>query len=89
MLQVQIDPSFAETILREEIQKNIEQVSIKTLFWDMKELCRQVQMSETFVKEQFFYNPDFPKFRVGKKWLMPAKQTEEFLLAWIAQQPRN
>ncbi|MEG7619470.1 group-specific protein [Enterococcus faecalis] len=89
MLQVQIDPLFAETILREEIQKNIEQVSIKTLFWDMKELCRQVQMSETFVKEQFFYNPDFPKFRVGKKWLMPAKQTEEFLLAWIAQQPRN
>lgn len=89
MLQVQINPSFAETILREEIQKNIEQVSIKTLFWDMKELCRQVQMSETFVKEQFFYNPDFPKFRVGKKWLMPAKQTEEFLLAWIAQQPRN
>lgn len=89
MLQVQIDPAFAETILREEIQKNIEQVSIKTLFWDMKELCRQVQMSETFVKEQFFYNPDFPKFRVGKKWLMPAKQTEEFLLAWIAQQPRN
>lgn len=89
MLQVQIDPSFAETILREEIQKNIEQVSVKTLFWDMKELCRQVQMSETFVKEQFFYNPDFPKFRVGKKWLMPAKQTEEFLLSWIEQQPRN
>ena len=89
MLQVQIDPSFAEHILREEIQKNIEQVSIKTLFWDMKELCRQVQMSETFVKEQFFYNPDFPKFKIGKKWLMPAKQTEEFLLAWIALQPRN
>lgn len=89
MFNVHIDPLFAETILREEIQKNIEQVSIKTLFWDMKELCRQVQMSETFVKEQFFYNPDFPKFRVGKKWLMPAKQTEEFLLAWIAQQPRN
>ena len=89
MLNVQIDPAFAEAVLREEIQKNIEEISIKTLFWDMKELCRQVHMSEGFVKEQFFHDPGFPKFKIGGKWLMPAKQTEDFLLAWIARQPRN
>ncbi len=89
MLNVQIDPTFAETILREEIQKSIEEISVKTLFWDMKELCRQVQMSETFVKEQFFYDEAFPKFKIGKKWYMPAKQTEEFLLTWLAKQPRH
>lgn len=89
MLQVQIDDVAAESILREEIRKRVESLSHKTTFWDMKELCRQVSLCETTVKDTFFYDPEFPKFRVGKKWLINAKLAEKFLMDWASKQPKN
>lgn len=55
----------------------------------MKTLCKVTCMSENFIKEQFFYHPDFPKYRVGRKWLMPAKECEEFLINWLKQHPKK
>lgn len=89
MLQIQIDDVVAESMLREEIRKRVESISHHTTFWDMKELCRQVSLSETTVKDTFFYDPEFPKFRVGKKWLINAKLAEEFLMSWASKQPKN
>lgn len=85
----QIDNTFAEEVFRQEVRKKIENISQKTMFWDMKELCRQVSLSETTVKETFFYEEGFPKFRVGKKWLINAKLAEEFLAKWSSQQSNH
>ena len=85
----QIDNNYVEEVFRQEVRKKIEKISQTTLFWDMKELCRQVSLSETTVKETFFYEEGFPKFRVGKKWLINAKLAEEFLAKWSSQQPNH
>ena len=85
----QIDSNYAEEVFRQEVRKKIENISQTTMFWDMKELCRQVSLSETTVKETFFYEEGFPKFRVGKKWLINAKLAEEFLAKWSSQQPNH
>lgn len=55
-------------------------------FWDTKELKRRTCMSWSFIQEQFFFDPRFPKFKVNSKWLFPAKEAEEFLLKWIKEQ---
>ncbi|MEK4228932.1 group-specific protein [Solibacillus sp. FSL H8-0538] len=89
MLQIQINDAAAEAILREEIRKRVDGLVHKATFWDMQELCRQVSLSETTVKETFFYDPDFPKFRVGRKWLINARLAEEFLYEWSSRQPKN
>lgn len=86
---VQFDEKFVAEIIRQEMRKKLEGTLLTTTFWDMKELCRQVSLSETTVKETFFYEPDFPKFRVGKKWLINVKLAETFLMEWSSQQPRN
>ena len=85
----QIDNNYVEEVFRQEVRKKIENISQTTMFWDMKELCRQVSLSETTVKETFFYEEGFPKFRVGKKWLINAKLAEEFLAKWSSQQPNH
>lgn len=89
MLNIQIDDVVAESILREEIQKKADKIAVTRLFWDMKELCRQVSLSENTVKETFFHDPGFPKFRVGKKWLINAQLAEAFLNDWSKHQPGN
>jgi phage pi2 protein 07 len=87
LLNVQIDEKYIEQQFREELQKRLDEITNRTVFWDMKELCRQTCMSEPFIKEHFFFDPRFPKFRVGRKWLFPAKETEEFLIKWLSEQP--
>lgn len=85
----QIDSNYVEEVVRQEVRKKIENITQTTMFWDMKELCRQVSLSETTVKETFFYEEGFPKFRVGKKWLINAKLAEEFLAKWSSKQPNH
>lgn len=83
MIELKIDEKVVEERLHEELKKRLDHLQNKLTFWDMKELCRQTCMSENFIKDQFFYEEDFPKYRVGKKWLFPAKETEHFLIQWL------
>lgn len=89
MFTVQLDEREIEQRFLEELRKRLDTVEQRFTFWDFKELCRQTHMSENNIKEKFFYDPRFPKRKVGAKWLFPAKETEEFLLMWIKEQPEN
>lgn len=85
MLSVQVDESIVEKQFREELKKRLDQLERSRLLWDMKELCRQTSMSESFLKEQFFYDEEFPKVKVGRKWVIPARAAEEFILKWLSE----
>lgn len=89
MLNIDINEQMVEQRFLEELRKRLDEVERRCTFWDMKELCRQTNMSETFIRDTFFYDPRFPKYRVGKKWLFPAKEAEEFLIKWLKEQPTN
>jgi hypothetical protein len=87
MLTINIDEKQIEKMFLDELKKRLDQLEHRHTFWDMKELCRQTNMSETFIRETFFYDPRFPKYRVGRKWYFPAEECEEFLLMWLKEQP--
>jgi len=89
IITVSIDKAEMERLVQKEIQTQIQEINAELIFWDLKELCRRTCMSRPFVLHQFFYHPDFPKFKIGSKWLMPAKETEAFLLDWIKKQARS
>lgn len=86
---IKIDERQVEERFQEELKKHLTRLESQQVFWDMKTLCKVTCMSENFIKDQFFYDPRFPKFRVGKKWLIPAKEAESFLLSWLKQHPKN
>lgn len=89
MLNIQIDETKVEQIYKEELKKRLDKLDKEQVFWDMKTLCKVTCMSDNFIKDQFFYDKDFPKYRVGKKWLFPAKETEKFLINWLKSQPQQ
>ena len=88
MIDVKIDEVEVEKIFLEEVKKRLDQLQNRQTFWDMKELVRQTNMSEPFIKEKFFFDPRFPKYKVGSKWVFPAKECEEFLLIWLREQTK-
>lgn len=89
VLTINLDEKEIEQRFLEELRKRLDKIENTKTFWDMKTLCKQTCLSENTIKERFFYDSRFPKYKVGGKWLMPAKETEEFLLKWLKEQPRN
>ena len=86
LLQLQVDDSQIEGMIREELQSRLNNLEHRYTFWDLDELSRQTHMSINFIKDTFFYDARFKKFKVGRKWLFPAAETEEFLLMWLREQ---
>lgn len=89
IITVSIDKAEMEHLVQKEIKAQIQEINSELVFWDLKELCRRTCMSKPFILEHFFHHPDFPKFKIGSKWWMPAKETEAFLLNWIKKQSRS
>lgn len=89
MFEIRMDEHQAEELMLHEIQKKLHQLESRYTYWDLDELCKQTCMSLGNIKDKFFYDPRFPKHKIGGKWYMPAKECETFLLQWIKEQPRN
>ena len=86
MLEVKVDEQVIHQLVKEEIQQKLKEVDSELVFWDRNELLRRTCMSWNFIQEQFFFHPDFPKYKVGTKWVFPAEKTKRFLLEWLETQ---
>jgi hypothetical protein len=83
MIQVQLDEDYIEKKFQEELKVRLDRLQYEKTFWDMNELCKQTNMSVNTIKDNFFYEDDFPKYKVGGKWYFPSEETREFLLVWL------
>ncbi|MGE6370608.1 group-specific protein [Planococcus kocurii] len=90
LVQLQLDDVQLEGMIIEELKSRLNNLEHRYTFWDLEELGRQTQMSTNFMKDTFFYDERFARlrFKVGRKWLFPAAETEEFLLMWLKEQQR-
>lgn len=88
MIKAIVDEEAMRSIIHERIQALVKEVDGQRVFWDFKQLAYATSMSVNYIKEQFFFDPRFPKYKVGGKWMFPAKETREFLITWLKEQPR-
>jgi phage pi2 protein 07 len=88
LIKVDVDDEEVRKLFVEKLEERIKEIEVDVLFWNMKELCRQTSMSENNVKDKFFYDPRFSKYKVGAKWVIPAAEAKSFLLDWIKEQPK-
>lgn len=88
-IELKIDEQQVLDIARDEIRVALRKIETEFVFWDLKTLCQKTCMSKSFVLETFFFLPDFPKHKVGAKWLIPAKEASQFLLQWLKKQPTH
>lgn len=89
MITINVDKSEVEIEVRRHIAKLMESIDTECVFWDSKELKRRTCMSWDTIQATFFFDPRFPKRKVGGKWYYPVKETRAFLEEWLFEQPRN
>ncbi|WPK12287.1 group-specific protein [Lysinibacillus louembei] len=78
---------MAQEEMRKEAKARLDQVENEFVFWDVNKLCEKTCMSRSFVFNTFFWLPDFPKKKVGGKWLMSPKKVAAYLETWLDKQP--
>lgn len=88
MINVEVDETYIEETFKEELARRLNEIESHLLFWDMKELQRQTNMSINTIKDTFFYDERFKqiKRKIGQKWYFPAEETKNFLLIWLKEQ---
>lgn len=86
MVEIKLNENEIEKIYREELEKHLKKIDDEMVFWDTQTLCKKTNLSFNTIKDLFFYNEEFPKHKVGNKWLYPAEKTRKFLLNWIENQ---
>lgn len=89
MLTVQIDEAQVREEIRRRIAELVKEVDAEYVFWDTEELKRRTCMCWNTILSTFFYDPRFPKAKIGGKWYFPARQAREFLERWFEEQRRN
>ena len=87
MLNIQVDENEARQLYLERLEEKLKEIDSELVFWDSKELMRRTCMSWNTIQDKFFFDPRFPKFKVGQKWMFPAEETKRFLLQWLREQP--
>ncbi|GED14034.1 group-specific protein [Aneurinibacillus migulanus] len=88
-INVDIDESEVRELCKQKVAELIKEVDVDFVFWDTSELKRRTCLSWNTIQDQFFFDPRFPKHKVGSKWLFPAKETREFLIRWLSEQPKR
>lgn len=83
MIQIKLDNERLEKVFMTEVKQYLNQLQNEDVFWDIRKLEQKVCMSINTMKKHFFYNDDFPKYKVGGKWYFPAEETKRFLLMWL------
>lgn len=89
MLNIEIDENEVRELYLKRLEEKIKEIDNELVFWDTNELKRRTCLSWNTIQDKFFYDPRFPKFKVGQKWLFPAEETKKFLLQWLREQPRG
>jgi len=89
MLTVQIDESAVQEEVRRQVAEALKSLDTDLVFWDAKELMRRTCMCWNTIQKQFFYDPRFPKAKIGTKWYFPAREAREFLEQWLREQMRR
>ncbi len=87
MLSVKVDEAEVRRLCKESISALVKEIDAEYVFWDTAELKKRTCMSWNFILDAFFFDPRFPKHKVGSKWYFPVRETRQFLEQWLSEQP--
>lgn len=88
MISVQVNENEIRDMAKQKIAELVQEFDADLVFWDANELKRRTCMSWNFIQNTFFFDPRFPKRKIGNKWYFPSKETRAFLETWLGEQSK-
>jgi hypothetical protein len=66
----------------EEVQKRLDKIELQSMLMDSKQLRKMLNLSWPTIEKVFLSDPNFPKMRIGTKWLFNRQQVKEYVDRW-------
>lgn len=81
-----INEDLMREMMQQAVQEQAEKIAQEKIFWTVQDLQDYTNMHIKTMKEHFFYDPDFPKFKIGATWRFPAAKVKVYLDTWSQEQ---
>jgi len=90
-VKVEIDDEAIKQQVLKQIEERLANVEYDKLFYSLEDLTYITTFSKGHIMNTFFNDCRFKQIRrkVGRKWVFPVTETNEFLKAWITEQPNE
>jgi len=86
MLTVNVNELEVRELCKQKIAELVKEIDAEYVFWDTAELKRRTCMGWNTIQDTFFFDPRFPKRKIGGKWYFPVRETRAFLEQWLNEQ---
>ncbi|MEK3856588.1 helix-turn-helix domain-containing protein [Cytobacillus sp. FSL H8-0458] len=82
MIEIKLDKEELKAMYLAEVQKRLDQIEFDSLLMDSKQLCKMLSLSWPTIEKLFIRDPNFPKIRVGTKWLFNRNEVQNYIDQW-------
>ncbi|PAF20328.1 hypothetical protein CHH49_16940 [Terribacillus saccharophilus] len=91
LINIQIDNEALEQHILKQLDEKMQELGNDKIFYSLDDLMQVTSFSKGHIINTFFNDSRFKQIRrkVGRKWVFPVIETNEFLKTWIREQPNN
>lgn len=85
MFKIELDEEKLKEIFNEKMDAYLQGVEHQSFFMTFTDLTEYLNMSVVSIREFLLWREDFPKIRLGSKWLFPRKEVELFMEKYLEE----
>ncbi|WP_188006850.1 Helix-turn-helix domain-containing protein [Sporosarcina sp. ANT_H38] len=85
MISLQLNEGLLEQIYKEKVDEYLKSVEKDSMFMTFNDLVKYLNMSNVSIREFLLWRDDFPKIRLGSKWLFPSKEVAVFMEKYLEE----
>ncbi|WP_057915811.1 MULTISPECIES: helix-turn-helix domain-containing protein [Peribacillus] len=89
MISFEIDQELLKALYIQKVEEHLREIEQEVFFMDSKQLATYLNMSWNTIVSNLLYDEDFPKVRLGSKWLFNRKEVQEFMKAYYVEVRNN
>lgn len=79
MITLNIDQEELKKIYLQKVEERLKEIEGEVFFFDSKQLQKYVSMGWNSIVSHLMSDPEFPKIRLGTRWLYPKHEVERYM----------
>lgn len=82
MFEIKMNDDELKKLYLAEVKKRLDKIELNALLLDSKQLCKMLSLSWPTVEKTFLVDPNFPRMRIGTKWVFNRKEVQDYIDRW-------
>jgi len=89
LITIEVDQEKLEKLYLQKIDEHLQKLESEVFFMNSKQLCTYLNMSWNTIVTHLLYDEEFPKIRLGNKWLFHKKEVGKYMEKYYNEVRKN